>query len=484
MKIRNILFYLFALTSLVSGVATCSDLDLQALNNIMATMDEATAQEILDGFHEYQQQCAEKKNAIFDDLYAGTQASHDIELNDIAPGYKNKRRYRSDLEAHFADFEFDSPTPSTMDTEHDEQTKKQDQKNMRNSMISRGFGIATICAAINAPAILKLLSNAPEKRVFGIDDVLIAKTIWTTAVPGIVTAITGIFAWRQVDYWLHAEERSRFTLIEHELHTFETSMKRDFAADISKLERDIYTKFASKDKESADRQKVMYQYVDRNIHAIEVELKNQVGALSRHCETQSAFVQKLIKDVSYGMQEKNEATTKLVMNAQASIEKARTEIANIHTTIGDLKQNNIEMKAALAKMNPTLQKVYQATQNIIQTQRNLPAPQATQSISPRSALAGLHIPQGGNLYDSDDDDDDNGNENGAASNQTSTNLAAQVAALSQASDAMFKKNNKNNAAPKNVAARSATAASSNAAPQGRLLDFLNPLFHHQDTEHK
>ena len=502
MKIRNILFYLFTLSSLAFRLTVCSEEKLQTIKNIMATMDEATAQKILHGFHKHQQSSNHDDDLSSLSSYGDATISYETDLNDIQPMPEQMHQYSSELHASLADFEFNldgsvnnhrSTIQKILTTElSHEETKKYDQKKFRNDLISKSFGITAICAALKSGAIMTDFLDSHQKRMFGIDDAIIAKTIWTTVVPSLVTGITGFLAWRQVDYWLHAEERSRFTIIEHELKAFEASVKKDMAGELARRDRDLTTKLALKDKEATDRQKAIYVYVDRNIHTTETELKNQLEALSHHHKTQISSMQELLADatrenkeklddMTRESKEKNEETIRLINNALASSEKTHAELATMLTTVTNLKQNNSEMKVKLAEMGPVVQKVYLATQNIIQGQKTPTANIVVKKSTPQDLLATIHIPA----------DDNDGDDASMVAQATPRNMLAQVNALSSSANSVFKKNNKKSNASTNITSIVAAQKSgiapnasdpSNAAPQGHFLDFLNPLFHSQNTK--
>jgi len=315
MKNPGSLIYFFSFALLNFQPISSSDLpelNKQSINQIMNKMDEKTAQQILDRYHSYQK--------------------------------KMNTQDATNLDGLFDQFE-SKITPLS------QKAIAQHNKQQRNKLLSRSFGAAAIYASLNSQKIIDGLLNAQPKRVFIIDDLIAAgaaKSVWNTIVPSLVTGITCFFAWRQVDYYLHAEERSRFAILEHELHT-----------DFNGIRAEVKKQFAARDKDFLGRQKAIYQYIDKQFNAAHEQIEHEIKTLSAHCEREDLHLKELFKSLSQDHDNRNEITTKLISHVHESIENTGEEIAGVLEKIKEMQKNNHKMQSKLKEMSPMMIRILQ-----------------------------------------------------------------------------------------------------------------------------
>lgn len=313
-----IYFFSFALLSFQSiSSSNLPELNRQSIDLIMDKMDEKTAQQILDGFHGIQS--------------VSQQALESIKQSELEDLFDN-------LEAKI--------TPLSQ-----EALKKHSQLQRKNKMLSQGFGIAAVYTTLNSEKIVNALSGAQPKRVFVIDDLIAAgaaKSVWNAIMPSLVTGATCYLAWRQVDYYLHAEERSRFAILEHELHT-----------DFNGIRAEVKKQFAARDKDFLGRQKAIYQYIDKQFNATHTQIEHEIKTLSAHCEREDIHLKELFRSLSQDHDKRNEVTTKLISHAHESIENTGEEIAGVLEKIKELQKNNLEMQNKLKQMSPMMCRILQ-----------------------------------------------------------------------------------------------------------------------------
>lgn len=287
-------------------------LNRQNIDLILNKMDENTAQQILNEFQRHQQE----------------KSGQDT----------------NNLDCLFNQFE-NKITPLS------QKAIAQHNKQQRNKLLSRSFGAAAIYATLNSQKIIDGLSNAQPKRIFIIDDLIAAgaaQSVWNAIIPSLVTGITCFFAWRQVDYYLHAEERSRFAILEHELHT-----------DFNGIRAEVKKQFAARDKDFLNRQKALYQYIDKQFNATHAQIEHEIKTLSTHCEREDLHLKELFKSLSQDHDNRNEITTKLISHAHESIENTGEEIAGVLEKIKEMQKNNREMQSTLKAMSPMMIRILQ-----------------------------------------------------------------------------------------------------------------------------
>jgi len=240
------------------------------------------------------------------------------------------------------------------------------QKNYRNSLISQGFGVATVCAALHTNKAIDGLLGSDPHRLFGVDDLAaagIAQVAFKAIAPSLLAAITGYLAWRQVDYYLHAEERSRFAILKHEITT-----------DFSEIKKSIKKELATRDKDINEQRKKIYQYVDKHMDESNAQFSEHLADLSKHCDKQHVFIKDLFRKLTSEQNTKNadqdkqtRDTRKLIKDAQANLVKTHLEIEGVISSIHDLKDNNKSMQSSIQKMTPAMERILTTVQSIKQS---------------------------------------------------------------------------------------------------------------------
>lgn len=217
--------------------------------------------------------------------------------------------------------------------------QKNPQENMYNDFISGSLGVVTAGTCLYAGKFLEHASKS-QKRIFIIDDLMAAGAANATLqaiLPTAFAAVAGIVAWRQVDYYLHAEERSHFVVLEHK---FENAFKE--------IKQDVAKEFAARDKKYTGEYKKIFKYVDDSTHKIVQNLEHELATLQKHQSEQAD----LIQDIKNDVHENNEHLQERIIRAQQYSETAATKITELQGTIAEYKQNYAAMTATFQKMHP------------------------------------------------------------------------------------------------------------------------------------
>lgn len=223
--------------------------------------------------------------------------------------------------------------------------EKSTLENIQRDVIS---GSAGVIAATSCLCVTKILENMSksQKRIFIIDDLMAAGAANATLqafLPTAFAAVAGIVAWRQVDYYLHAEERSHFVVLEHK---FENAFKE--------IKQNVAKEFAARDKKYTGEYKKIFKYVDDSTHKIVQNLEHELAFLQKHQSEQAD----LIQDIKNDVHENNEHVQERIIRAQQSSEKAVIKITQLQGTIAEYKQNYSQMTATFQKMHPLVMAMY------------------------------------------------------------------------------------------------------------------------------
>ena len=259
--------------------------------------------------------------------------------------------------------------------ESNEDIKKCNKRKMQTTLLSAGIGAIIMGTSLNA----KRISNAflqkaePEKRLFVIDDLMAAsaaQSIAQVAIPTILAGILGYTVWRQVDFYLHAEERSHFVVLESRFTTAFTDIKRDVAKQFEKNNAERKAQYLE-----------IHQFIDKSISTIEKKLEAEIKHL-RDIEDQQ---EQLMKSIIEKNHEDKVAVNERIHANSENMRKAIHEIAGLQETITALKENTAKLTTNVKSMMPLVSNI----NNIVQR-------------DPYADLANVYIPTNSSPEHKDD----------------------------------------------------------------------------------
>jgi hypothetical protein len=220
-----------------------------------------------------------------------------------------------------------------------DESEKSNLGNIPKNLLSGSAGVIAATSCLCATKILESMSES-QKRIFIIDDLMAAGAANATLqaiLPTAFALIAGIFTYRQIDYYLHAEERSHFVVLEHK---FENAFKE--------IKQNVIKEFAARDKKYTGEYKKIFKYVDDSSHKIVQNLEHELASLQKHQSEQAD----LIQDIKNDVHENNDHLQERIIRAQQSSEKAVIKITELQGTIAEYKQNYTTMTATFQKIHP------------------------------------------------------------------------------------------------------------------------------------
>lgn len=236
-----------------------------------------------------------------------------------------------------------------------EQDEKIKQNLVYKNIVSGGVGVTSLGASIYVGKVTESLLKS-EKRVFGFDDLLAAsaaQSIWQAVIPTAFTAIVGYLAWRQVDYYLHAEERARLAIMQDKMDTADKRITREFTTAVNNLRKDVNAKDLDLNKQiyrglsKCDKKlDEALKYLNESNFRQDEQIKDVVNEQHEHKDDINQAISLQTSVIQDHIKENRDIVNKLVAKVTA-----------LDSYISQLQQTNHEMAEKQLLMLPMMERI-------------------------------------------------------------------------------------------------------------------------------
>lgn len=238
--------------------------------------------------------------------------------------------------------------------------KKFEQEKIKQNLaykniVSGGIGITSLGASIYVGKVTESLLKS-EKRVFGFDDLLAAsaaQSIWQAVIPTAFTAIVGYIAWRQVDYYLHAEERARLAIMQDKMDSADKRITREFTTAVNNLRKDVNAK-------DLELNKQIYKGLSKCDKKLDEALKYLNESNFRQDEQIKAIVHEQHEhtdDINQIISLQASAIQDHINTNRDVVNKLVAKITALDLYISQLQQTNHEMAEKQLLMLPMMERI-------------------------------------------------------------------------------------------------------------------------------
>lgn len=238
--------------------------------------------------------------------------------------------------------------------------KKLEQKKLEHQLVYKnivagGLGITSLAASIYVGKVTESLLKS-EKRVFGFDDLLAAsaaQSAWQAIVPTAFTALIGYVAWRQLDYYLHAEERARLAIMQNKMDSADKRITREFTTAVNNLRKDVNAK-------DLELNKQIYKGLSKCDKKLDEALKYLNESNFRQDEQIKAIVheqQEHKDDINQAINLQSITIQDHINTNRDIVNKLVAKVTALDLYIGQLQQTNREMAEKQLLIVPMIERI-------------------------------------------------------------------------------------------------------------------------------